>query len=79
MQHVLNRQTAELSEKCELPSGEPYTITAYVNARGRVVAAGVTSSVRADSEPGVEIAAGGAVVFPLDGDAVVAGAGRSRQ
>ena len=33
----------------------------------------------ADGEPGVEIAAGGAVVFPLDGDAVVAGAGRSRQ
>jgi hypothetical protein len=29
----------------------------------------------ADDEPGVEIAAGGAVVFPLDGDAVVAGAG----
>ena len=33
----------------------------------------------ADGEPGVEIAAGGAVVLPLDGDAVGAGAGRSRQ
>ena len=33
----------------------------------------------ADGEPGVEIAAGAAVGFPLDGDAVMAGAGRSRQ
>jgi len=31
----------------------------------------------ADGEPGMEIAAGDAVAFTLDGDAVVAGAGRS--
>ena len=31
----------------------------------------------ADGEPGVQIAAGGAVVFALDGDPVVAGVGRS--
>src|SRR3954463_506368 len=31
----------------------------------------------ADREPAVEISAGGAVVFALDGDPVVAGAGRS--
>ena len=33
----------------------------------------------ADGEPGVEIAAGGALVLALDGDAVGAGAGRARQ
>ena len=33
----------------------------------------------ADGEPGVQIAAGGAVVFALDGDPVVAGTGRSRE
>ena len=33
----------------------------------------------ADGEPGVEIATGAAVGFPLDGDAVMAGPGRSRQ
>ena len=33
----------------------------------------------ADAEPGVQIAAGGAVVFALDGDPVVAGIGRARE
>ena len=33
----------------------------------------------ADAEAGVKVAAGGAVLFALDGDAVVAGAGRSGQ
>ena len=50
VRQVLSKQTAEVSEKCELPSGEAYTVTAYVNARGRVVASGVSSGSTARPE-----------------------------
>ena len=41
--------------------------------------AAAMSKLVADGEPGVQIAAGGAVVFALDGDPVVAGIGWSRE
>jgi hypothetical protein len=50
VQHVLNKRGADVSEQCELPSGAAYTITAYVNARGKVVAAGVTAAATAQPE-----------------------------
>lgn len=43
VQHLLEKRGADVSEHCELPSGGDFTITAYVNKQGRVVAAGVTS------------------------------------
>lgn len=43
VQHLLDKRGADLSEQCELPRGGDFTITAYVNKKGRVVAAGVTT------------------------------------
>jgi hypothetical protein len=50
VQHVVSKRGADVSEQCELPSGAAFSITAYVNARGRVVTAGVTAGSTAQPE-----------------------------
>jgi hypothetical protein len=49
VQAVAAKLGKDLREECSLTRGEAYTITAYVNASGRVVAAGVAGP--AMSEP----------------------------
>ncbi len=49
VQHLAAKLGKDVREECSLQRGEAYTITAYVNASGRVVAAGVAGM--AMSEP----------------------------
>ncbi len=50
VQRVLSKRGADVSEKCSLPRGGAYTVTAYVNARGRILAAGVTSRAPTEAD-----------------------------
>jgi hypothetical protein len=50
VRRISSKQSADVSEKCELPRGGAYTVTAYVNSQGRILAAGVTSRAPTESE-----------------------------
>jgi hypothetical protein len=50
VRRILSKHVSDVSEKCELPRGGAYTITAYVDAQGRILAAGVTSPAPTESE-----------------------------
>lgn len=50
VQHVAAKHGKDLREECALDRGEAFTITAYVNASGRVVAAGVAGMAMAEPE-----------------------------
>lgn len=50
VRRILSKHGGDVAEKCELPRGGAYTVTAYVNARGRILAAGVTSRAPTQAE-----------------------------
>jgi hypothetical protein len=50
VRRISSKHGADIIEKCELPRGGAYTVTAYVNAQGRILAAGVTSRAPTESE-----------------------------
>lgn len=50
VRRISSKQSADVTEKCELPRGGAYTVTAYVNAQGRIMAAGVTSHAPTEAE-----------------------------
>jgi hypothetical protein len=50
VRRISSKHGADVAEKCELPRGGAYTVTAYVNAQGRILAAGVTSRAPTESE-----------------------------
>jgi hypothetical protein len=49
VQHVAAKLGKDLRQECSLERGEAYVITAYVNASGRVVAAGVAGRAISES------------------------------
>jgi hypothetical protein len=50
IERLLAKQAPELRESCAVPSEGSYTITAYVNRKGRVVTAGVASPEGSEAE-----------------------------
>lgn len=50
VQHVAAKHSQDVREECSLSHTETFTVTAYVNASGRVVAAGVAGSAMAAKE-----------------------------
>lgn len=50
VQHVVAKHGGDLSEECSLPTGEAFTVTAYVNASGRVISAGVAGNAMSETE-----------------------------
>lgn len=50
VRRISSKHGADVAEKCALPRGGAYTITAYVNAQGRIMAAGVTSRAPTEAE-----------------------------
>jgi hypothetical protein len=50
VRRILSKNGADVTEKCELPRGGAYTVTAYINASGRILAAGVTSHAPTEAE-----------------------------
>jgi len=49
VERLISKNSQDVSERCEIPHGEAFDVTAYVNRRGRVVMAGVAA--RDASEP----------------------------
>lgn len=50
VQHLIAKHSADVREECSLPTGEAYTVTAYVNASGRVISAGVAGKAMSETE-----------------------------
>ena len=50
VQHLVAKHGADVREECSLPTGEAYTVTAYINASGKVISAGVAGRAMSDAE-----------------------------
>jgi hypothetical protein len=50
VQHLVAKHGADVREECALPTGEAYTVTAYVNASGKVISAGVAGKAMSEAE-----------------------------
>jgi hypothetical protein len=50
VEHLVAKHGADVREECELPTGEAYTVTAYVNASGRVISAGVAGKAMSETQ-----------------------------
>lgn len=50
VQHLVAKHSADVRSECELPTGEAFTVTAYVNASGRVIASGVAAKAMAEPQ-----------------------------
>jgi hypothetical protein len=50
VQHLVAKHGADVRDECELPTGEAYTVTAYVNASGRVISAGVAGKAMSETQ-----------------------------
>lgn len=50
VQHVVNKHGADVREECSLPTDQAYTVTAYINASGRVISAGVAGKAMSETD-----------------------------
>jgi hypothetical protein len=50
VQHLVQKRLSEVRAECALERGEAFTVTAYVNARGKVIAAGVAAKTVIETE-----------------------------
>lgn len=50
VQHLIHKRLSEVREECAIERGEAFTVTAYVNARGKVIAAGVAAKTVVETE-----------------------------
>jgi hypothetical protein len=50
VQHLVAKHGADVLQECSLPNGEAYTITAYINASGKVISAGVAGRAMSEAE-----------------------------
>ena len=50
VQHLVAKKLSEVREECAIEYGEAFTVTAYVNASGKVVAAGVAAKTVTETQ-----------------------------